>query len=261
MNNKALNRLAALTITGGLFAANATFAQVSADGMGKILPVELYACSFVDGKGQSDLDAVLAQFNEFMDAENVSDYAAWQLTPYFYGPAQSYDMLWMGVFTDGNAMGRGFHRWITKGRDAAAAFDEVVQCGAHIGLSSAMYRPPAAKETSGPMIMSLSDCEMNEGTRYSDVRSAELAWAGYAEENDMNVGTYHWFPSVGDGNQDYDYKLLSVYMDFEAMGADWEMLANGGGRGASDDIFGDLDECNDARVYLANTVRAARLRD
>ena len=41
----------------------------------------------------------------------VDDYAAWTLTKSYYGPEQEFDVIWLGAWTDGNAMGMGIgHR-------------------------------------------------------------------------------------------------------------------------------------------------------
>ncbi len=257
---KKLHRVAAFTAVVSLFATSATFAQVSEDGMGKVIPVELFACDFLDGKGPEDLNAVIAQWTEFMDDRKTDSYAAWLLTPYYYGMEQDFDVIWMGASTDGNAMGQGTHDWLTEGGEVAGGFAEVINCRAHIGLASAMYKSPPQNETPESSIITMMDCNMNEGTRYSDVRSAELEWAKYMTENGSEAGTWHWFPVFGGGDQDYDYKIVNAYRDFKLLGADWEQSANGGGREAANELFGDLDECDDARVYVARSVRAAQLR-
>jgi hypothetical protein len=235
-------------------------AQVSEDGMGKMVPVELYVCQFNEGKSAADLGPVIERWNQFMDERKLT-YSAWLLTPYYFGADQSFDMIWMGASPDGNAMGMTSHAWITEGGDIAAAFTEVMDCPVHVGLSSAMYKAPPSNSSSAEMsVIAMQDCEMNEGTRYSDVRSAELAWASYLGERDVAAAVWHWFPTFGGGDQDFDYKLIYAYANLKDMGADWEMRANDGGSAESRDIFGDLDECNDARVYIARNVRAAKLR-
>ncbi|MEX2124888.1 MAG: hypothetical protein WD795_13415 [Woeseia sp.] len=46
-------------VAGLLLAAGSGHAQVSAEGMGKVLPVELYICTYNDGQGPADLDKVI----------------------------------------------------------------------------------------------------------------------------------------------------------------------------------------------------------
>jgi hypothetical protein len=255
-----LNGIAAFAAAVSLFAAPASFAQVTKDGMGKIVPVEMFVCDFMEGKGQDDLNAATAAWTAFMDDRKVKNYSAWQLTPYYFSPAQDFDMIWMGASVDGNAMGMGTHTYLTEGGDVAAGFAEVLDCRAHVGLSSAMYQSPPNNDTPESGIMTMSDCSMNEGTRYSDVQAAEVEWAKYRKENGSKAGMYHWYPAFGGGDQDFDYKIVYSYPDFKALGADWEMIANGGGREKSQGLFADLDDCDDERVYVVRSIRSANLR-
>jgi hypothetical protein len=253
-------RLAAVCAALSLSATSVSVAQVSEDGMGKVLPVELFACNFNDGKDMGDLERVNRRWNEWMDENNADYYAAWLLTPYFYGAEQDFDVVWMGAHTNGKVMGEDTHKWITEGGPVSDAFNDVISCSAHVGLSSAMYKAPSGQVTPASSIISMMDCEMNEGSRYSDVRSAEMKWAKYMTEQGSAAGTWHWFPVYGGGGQEYDYKVVTAYPSFVELGVDWEQFANGGGRAASMDIFDDVDECDDARVYVAKSVREAQLR-
>ena len=59
-------------------------------------------------------------------------------------------MLWLGAFRDGNAMGAGLQNWIENGAELAAAYAEVVDCGAHVAFGSAMYKAPQGRQRSVP---------------------------------------------------------------------------------------------------------------
>jgi hypothetical protein len=76
--------LKAISVVAALLpiAMGTAMAQVTEDGMGKVIPVELFACSFNGRQDQDDLDAVIARWNRWMDERNNDDYAAWTLTPY-----------------------------------------------------------------------------------------------------------------------------------------------------------------------------------
>ncbi len=243
-----------------LFVMPAANAQVTMDSMGKVLPVELYACKYNDGQGPDDLDRVVGAWTRYADERNVNDYAAWTLVPYFYGQEQEFDFIWMGAYSDGNAMGRGEHQWLMEGGEIAAQFDAVADCYAHVGLGSAMYKSPPDNATPQSSILAMTDCKMHEETEYDDVRKAEIEWAGYMSDNGSTAGTWHWFPMYGGGDQDFDYKIVNAYADLAEFGKDWEQGANGGGREKSQSLFSELDSCNDARVYVATNRRAAQIR-
>lgn len=244
-----------------LFSAAPASAQVSADGMGKIVPVELYACKFVDGKDRGDLDKVIKRWNDFSDDAGMDDYAAWLLTPFFHTPEQDFDIIWLGAWKDGNAMGSSLQNWVENGSELMAAYAEVVDCGAHVAYSSAMYKAPPSGNVPSSGVITMMDCELNEGHRYSDVRAAELKWMDYLAESGSEAAYYHWMPMFGGGEAEFDYKVVLAYPDLEAVGAGFEMFANEGGRDTSMEIFGDIDECDDARVYLTESIRSAEIRN
>ena len=256
-----MNRIVAgSAVVFALLFTGSVFAQVSADGMGKVLPVELFVCDYNKGQDEGDLNKAIDRWTEFMDGNDTNNYAAWTLTPYFYGGDQDFDFIWMGAYTDGNAMGAGIDNWLRDGGDAAEGFNEVADCRAHVMLSSAMYKSPTNNETPATGIITMMDCELNEGKRYSDIKKAEMNWAEYLTNNGSAGGYWHWFPNYGGGDAEFDYKVVFAYNNFTDFGADFEHAANGGGREAGQENFANIDDCDDARVYLATSRRAAQLR-
>lgn len=259
MNNL---KIVTYSVIAGLLLASASgFAQVSADGMGKVVPVELYACKFQEGKDDADLAKVIDRWNKFADDSDMDNYAAWLLTPFFYTTEQDFDILWLGAFSDGNAMGTGLQNWISNGGELNAAFQEVVDCGAHVAYSSAMYKSPPAGNVPESGFITMMDCKLNEGQRYSDVKAAELKWVEHLTRTGSKAAYYHWMPMFGGGDADFDYKVVFAYPDFEEVGSDVEKFANEGGRELSREIFGDIDECDDARVYVTRNIRSGKIRD
>jgi hypothetical protein len=248
-------------MAGLLLAAAPGFAQVNAGGMGKVLPVELYTCKYKDGQTAANLHSVIDGWNRFEDANKTDTYAAWLLTPFFFGTEQDFDVIWLGAYKDGNAMGKGLQNWLTKGGEQQAAFDKVIDCDAHSAYASAMYKAPAAGTTPASGFITIMDCKLNEGHKYPDIKAAELKWAEHLKKSGSKAGYYHWMPYFGGGDADFDYKVAFAYSSFEEIGADFEGFANGGGRELSTEIFGDIDECDDARVYMSTSVREAKIRD
>jgi len=258
---KMLRTITCSAVVGLLLCAGSGLAQVSTGGMGKVLPVELYICKFNDGQGAGDLERVISRWTKYADDNDINDYAAWTLTPFFYGSEQDFDVIWMGAYTDGNAMGKGTDNWLATGGELQAAFDKVVDCNSHVALASAMYKAPADGATPSSGFITMMDCKLNEGRRYGDIRSAELKWADHLSGAGSKAGYWHWFPMYGGGDAEFDYKVVFAYASFAEIGADFEQFANGGGREFSEETFGDIDECDDARVYVATSRRTAKLRD
>lgn len=257
---KSIKTSAVLAAVFAFLFCGTALAQVSKDGMGKVLPVELYACSYNDGKGPADLDKVITRWTKYMDDNSINNYAAWTLTPYHFGPDQDFDVIWMGAFADGNAMGSGIDTWLTKGTEVQNAFNSVLTCNGHALLSSAMYKAPPDNATPASGIITMMDCELNDGKRYSDIQAAELKWSSYLTSKGSKAGYWHWFPVYGGGDAEFDYKVIFAYPSYKELGGDFELYANGGGRDAGREIFDNIDDCDDARVYVATNRRAAKLR-
>ena len=93
---------------------NNAVAQDDDDDHGAV-PVEIYTCSYAEGMGPADLDAVIAKWNTWADEREMNDYSAWTLTPFFAGPEQEFDVIWMGVTETGQAMGAAQDDWIANG--------------------------------------------------------------------------------------------------------------------------------------------------
>ena len=70
-----------------------------------IFPVEIFACNFHEGKGSSDLDQWVSQWNAWAD-KGLAPYSAWTLTPFYYGEEQTIDFIWLGTSTDAATLGR-----------------------------------------------------------------------------------------------------------------------------------------------------------
>ncbi|MEX2124887.1 MAG: hypothetical protein WD795_13410 [Woeseia sp.] len=196
-----------------------------------------------------------------MDDNNTDDYAAWTLTPVFYGPEQDFDVIWLGAYRDGNAMGKDMDTWLASGGELQAAFDKVVNCNAHLAMASAMYKAPADGATPSSGFITMMDCKLNEGHRYVDIKAAEMKWGEHLTRSGSTAGYWHWTPTYGGGDAEFDYKVVFAYPTFADIGADFERYANEGGRERSEETFGEIDECDDARVYATTSRRAAQLRD
>ena len=116
-----------MLLSGSLIVAaglNAAVAQDDDDDGGAV-PVEIYTCKYADGMGPTDLDAVIEKWNAWSDEQEVNDYTAWILTPFYASPEQDFDVIWMGVTETGNAMGAAQDMWLATGSELKAMFDRV----------------------------------------------------------------------------------------------------------------------------------------
>ena len=80
----------------------------------KIVPVELFTCNYHEGKGSADLDKAVDAWNKWADKQGWDSYAAWTLTPYYYGPEQEFDLIWLGAGKDAVALGKAQDAYLSE---------------------------------------------------------------------------------------------------------------------------------------------------
>lgn len=108
----------------------------------KVVPVEVWTCNYKEGHGPTDIDAATDAWNGYMDENNVDSYAAWTLTKSYYGPDQEFDVIWLGAWTDGNAMGTASDMMAETGGEYLAKFFVALDCATHSNLASLNYKLP-----------------------------------------------------------------------------------------------------------------------
>ena len=220
-----------------------------------MVPVETWTCDFRGGKDMGDLNEVIADWNEFLDDEEVGDYYAAILTPNYFGEVM-FDVGWLGAWKDGNAMGAGTDMWIAKSGELNDQFDEVCNWKSHTNFASMNIKPPAEDEDDDKtFVLSFSNCSIEDGKKFKDVMAGMNAWAEYSTEHGFQNSMWIMFPIYGESNGDYDFKSLEGHDNHAAFGADYELMGNGGHWVKSNEIFNDLVDCDISRVYDGRTIR------
>lgn len=230
--------------------------------MSKFVPTEIFACNYLEGKGPSDLDAAVDAWNQHLDSEDADAYAAWTLTRQYYSSEQDFDVLWLGAWKDGNAMGQGRDQYHATGRAIQAKFSAVVDCMGHAGYVSWAYKLPSnyGTSTSDTGVMAFTDCNVKDGASYDSIVEGLKGWANVLGESGSEAAIYQWWPVYGGGDEDFDFKIISVYPNHAEQGADLERLGNGDLWRKRMELVGDQFDCNVSRVYDGKLRRGAKLR-
>jgi len=231
--------------------------------MAKFVPTELYACNYNDGKGSDDLDAVVGKWNAFMDENEADAYLAWTMTRQYFTDEQDFDVLWLGAWKDGNAMGQGRDNFQKTGGAISAEFGKVLDCGAHLGFVSRAFKLPPDDAASPPnkSVITFTNCSIEEDATYDTIVAGLSAWAKILGDNGSKAAMYQWWPVYGGGGETgFDFKLLGVHPNHASLGADLERLANGELWRKRMELVGDQFDCDDSRVYDATLRRAAKVR-
>ena len=227
----------------------------------KVVPVEIWVCSYRDGQGPGDLDGVVAGWSDYMDDSDIDNYAAWTLTKWAYGPDQDFDFLWLGAWTDGNAMGSGMDVFSeTGGMQHFGNFMRVADCGVHVMAGSLNYK---ATEDGTPQngLITFSNCTVSDDSSYPEVAAATREWAAALTDAGSEASIFHWFPIYGGGGDSPTYQAVTAYPNFTELGADVERMTNGEMFRQNNALFSGKVDCDTSRVYNAQVRRSAQLRD
>jgi len=217
--------------------------------------IETFACNYNEGKNRADLDKVIGKWNKWMDKQGGADYSAWVMTPLMGSADYPMDFAWLGVWANGNDMGKGMQSWMEDGGAMSAEFDGVITCPEH-GLSASVnVRPPAGEWPGKGGVTVFSDCAVADGKTVADAMAANRAWAKHLDATGSKAGMWVFFQAAGTNDSEHDYKVVSSFPDFEAYGADWEAYTNGQGWAKAGQIYGGVTDCGSQRVYQTTTVR------
>ena len=259
MNKLFCTILSASVIT--LMGASSVEAQTE-NRLERFLPTELYICSYREDQKPSDLDAAIENWTAYMDEQEANSYTAWTLTRQYYTAAQDFDVIWLGAWNNGNAMGEGTDNFHANGGEIMAGFANVVDCRSHQGFVSRAFKLPSNYDEGPPDtgVATFTNCTIQDGATYDTIAEALSAWAEILTENGSEVAIYQWWPVFGSGEMTFDFKLLNFHQDYASLGADLERLANGELWRKRMELLGDQIDCNVLRVYDGTLRRSSQLR-
>jgi hypothetical protein len=250
-------RIALALLLAPFVIANSAMAQE--DAPPNVAVVEIYLCSYADGKGPNDLDKVVSKWNKWADKNFDAAYSAWTLEPVITGNYFQADLGWLGVWQNGSDMGKVIGNWVNQDGEMAAEFDEVIPCSSHSAFSSINYKVPAGENWPGKngtrSVTVFSDCTVAEGKTFEDVDAAHTAWAEHLSASGSEAGMWVFMPAFGADDLNGHYKVVMGYPSYEAWGNDHNAYTNGGGWRKAREISKGVIQCDSPRVYDSNLRR------
>ena len=249
----------ALALSSGL----ATFVLIGSaygqqDEAPNIVIIEIYGCTYNANNDMSDFVAVTDRWNDWADERGVTDYTANILTPYLYSDAFPYDLVWLGVYPSGEAMGAGQAQWLSEGGELNAEFGEVVDCSIHAQFAAtAMHVPATPPEPSDDDVglISFQDCTLQNERGAQEALAAHGRWGDYLAANGSDLFMGALFPIAGeDPEADYNYKAVTGFSSANTYGQFIDTVVPGGLQTAGN-IFGGITVCDTSRVYVTTSVR------
>ncbi len=218
-------------------------------------PVEVFTCDYNKGKSRADLDKVIARWNKWSDDNNPTPYTAWVMTPVFYGPEITFDIVWLGGWPSYAAMGENQTIWQNEGRKMNAEFFKVLSCDTHSSMAVMPMQAPG--EPTSSSLVRFMDCEIDDDASPEDVLTAHREFGSFMQSKGSDTAAWLFFPALGAGDIEYDYKLVLANADHRSLAKDGEIIANGGGWMKRGEVFKDIVQCDSPRLYQADLVRNA----
>lgn len=221
------------------------------------VPVEIWACNFVNGSDMGDLQAVNDDFNDWADENGITSLFSSMLTPIFHSPDDDFDVLYVDAWTDGASLGRGYGQMSGAGfRPVAESFDQVIDCPSHAYFGGLQVVPWAEGRDGGPV--QFQDCTVRENLSNAVAIEAIRGFAGSGDGPGLG-GFAVLFPFMGQARDaDYSFKLVAVFNDHESMGTAFDYLFRGSGFQQAAGTMGDVMDCDTARMYNQVTVRESQ---
>ncbi|MDH3612682.1 MAG: hypothetical protein OES10_05310 [Gammaproteobacteria bacterium] len=254
-----MKRFLTMLATGSLilaFGFSTGFAQEEEDQSDPATPIEIYACKYNEGMGPADLDAAAAKWNAWADKRELNSYSAWTLVPFYSGPEQDFDFLWLGGAKSAAALGRAQEDWLANGGKIQEQFNAVSTCDGHSNFASVKFKTPPERKNPSRVVVSFSDCNMSDGMSFDDIAPALSAWADYREGHGSTSGMWVLFPAYGQGGEEFDFKFIASWGNLEEQGADWDQYS-AGGYAKADELFAGKLDCDASRVYITTNRRMA----
>jgi hypothetical protein len=221
------------------------------------VPVEIWACNFVNGSDMGDLNSVNDQFNEWADQNGITSLYSSTLTPIFYSEDDDFDVLYVDAWTDGASLGRGYGKMFTDGfAPVAESFDQVIDCPSHAYFAGLQIVPWDEDREGGPV--QFQDCTVRENSTNADAIEAVRGFAGSGDGPSLG-GFAVLFPFMGQARDaDYSFKLVAVFNDHESMGTAFDALFRGSSFQQAGATMGQVMDCDTARMYNQVTVRESQ---
>jgi hypothetical protein len=213
-------------------------------------PVELWACTFRDGKDQEDMDDVYEMIEE---GTGDAQYAAFQINPYFAGNRnQEFDFIYLGVWNSGSEMGADLANYFASNQEAGEAWDETVDCGSSLYASSRIQAPQQTDD--GTFMLAVSDCKLAHGNSNAQAAGAISRFNDYRVANGMEVGTILWYAVAGGGGAEFDFKLVNAFTGPQHWGDYFSWYVDNQAYNVEGPMTEGIVACDESRVYVGRTL-------
>jgi hypothetical protein len=243
----------AVSIAISLSGISLSFAQDG--GPPNFVPVEMQVCNYRDGKDRDDLDKSLNEMTAWMADNDSEPYAGWIVEKWITGGTQEFDFLFLNAWPNGSTMGKDITEYGATAGDAIEAFNDVAECPATLLLGSLTVKePPEGASDADDFVLTITDCNVADGRKVQDAISAVREYSAYRDANGSVGGTYLWFPVLGGGDEEFNFKLVNSYASIQAYGDSYQWNIENASYMKRRELSEGLLDCNVARAYVGDTI-------
>jgi hypothetical protein len=225
------------------------------------LPVELFICNFQPGNDFGDLQGANDDFNEWADANGLTEVSSYLLTPVFHSDELGADVIGMDIWNNGEAMGNGVAS-IMADPDSVAGYDDVLDCGAHQLFVLVGTKPPSEGLLTDGTLFQFTNCTLMDNRNGGDAIRAARAWGNATAGAGITDAQALLFPAAGEsGSADYSFKWITATQSMRAFGRSIDQFLSGGLIQARANITRDVMTCDSQRIYSTTVIRQSEAND
>ena len=240
------------TVGAAVFAALA-ITPAQADDHMTAQPVELYACTFRDGKGMKDLEKANANFKKWA-ADNTSGHNAWMITPQFRSMDTEFHVGWIGAYQTAEDFGASTDKWVNASGSVSQAYYDAVECS-HAMMSS--YATGGQGAAPGDGVVWFSRCSLEDDASVADAAAGHARVADMMEGMGAGGSSWIFVPGLGSGDAEFDYYHVAAWPSYPAFAKAWEAYVNGGGMAKAMELHEGVSNCKSPNMYDAQLILAA----
>jgi hypothetical protein len=192
---------------------------------------------------------------KWMSDNDSEPYAGWIIQKWITGGTQDFDFLFLNAWPNGSTMGKDITEYVATADAAMKAFNDVAECPATIFFGSLTVKsPPEGATSADDFVLTVTDCKVAEGRKTADAISAIREYGAYRDANGSVGGTYLWFPVLGGGDEDFNFKMVNSFANIQAYGDYFQWNVENASYAKRSELMDGLLSCNVARAYVGDTI-------
>lgn len=236
-----------------LVLAAASAAPSSAQDNATAQPLELYACTFKEGKGFADLESANKGLKKWA-AKHSRGYNAWMITPQFRTGEMPFEVGFIGAYDNAEQFGAQMQKWVHESGAVSQAYTDALDCSHALMASYTILEPDGEP---GDGVVWFARCSLDDDSGMADAMAGHSSVSAMMVEMEAPGASWILAPSLGVGDVEFDYYHVAAWPSYAALGKAFEAYMNGGGITRANATMDDVAHCSSPNLYDAVNIIAA----